>query len=375
MHELPPLIVTDKTDYAILRDTICPDSVKRSPVKERKKMTSENPHMDNANEKIINWLDKNRDAFGRKILCVCLDMKAAAHIAHVFPDASIVVLTKETPAEAQSGLVQPLVIQTDLKDYDGGMFDTVIAVTPRPLSPADKDPDNPATSSHKWIQADIPCPQFNRGAFYLHRASLFMEYFEKTAGILRRNLREGGTLLNLVQSEHDEHLLGYCLSLAAEGMEVSPSVKQILCRKNGERVTLQAIRAAAGGRTDINALIAENLNFSLDRMDTSAEEVEGEKAAVLLQADASELVRGYNIYQEDKLMGKLAVYTSVQRPDVLYYFTDIQGDVPYLRRFHTEDQKKLIRHMVGELHRQKAADKSVSWRELVLNDDWSEHEL
>jgi hypothetical protein len=47
-------------------------------------MTSENPHMDNANEKIINWLDKNRDAFGRKILCVCLDMEAAAHIAHVF---------------------------------------------------------------------------------------------------------------------------------------------------------------------------------------------------------------------------------------------------------------------------------------------------
>ena len=103
--------------------------------------------MDNANEKIINWLDKNRDAFGHKILCVCLDMKAAAHIAHVFPDASIVVLTKETPAEAQSGLVQPLVIQTDLKDYDGGMFDTVIAVTPRLLSPADKDPDSSSASS------------------------------------------------------------------------------------------------------------------------------------------------------------------------------------------------------------------------------------
>ena len=32
MHELPPLIVTDKTDYAILRDTICPDSVKRNLV-------------------------------------------------------------------------------------------------------------------------------------------------------------------------------------------------------------------------------------------------------------------------------------------------------------------------------------------------------
>jgi hypothetical protein len=31
--------------------------------------------------------------------------------------------------------------------------------------------------------------------------------------------------------------------------------------------------------------------------------------------------------------------------------------------------------MAGELHRQKAADKNVSWHELVLNDDWSEPEL
>lgn len=332
--------------------------------------------MDNANEKIINWLDKNRDAFGRKILCVCLDPQLARHIAHVFPDSSIVLLTDKDPAPAaENGLVQPLVIRTDLKDYDGGTFDTLVAVTPEPLCPPDAVRNSAFGPVHQNLQTDLPYPQFNRGAFYLHRASLFMEYFEKNAGILRKNLREGGTLLNLTVSEHDEHLLGYCLSLAAEGMEVSPSVRQILCRRNGERVTMQAIRAVAGGRTDINALIAENLNFNLDRMDTGAEELEGQKAEILLQADASQLLRGYNIYQEDKLMGKLAVYTSVQRADVLYYFTDIQGDVPYLRRFHTEDQKKLIRHMVGELHRQKAADKSVSWRELKLNDDWSEHEL
>lgn len=331
--------------------------------------------MDNVSDKIINWLDKNRDAFGRKILCVCLDMKAAEHIAHVCPDASIVLLAKENPAKADGGLVQPLVIRTDLKDYDGGLFDTVVAVTPEPLRPSDDGTDSGAGSSHQWLHTDIPYPQFKRGTLYLRRASILMEYFENTAGILRKNLREGGTLLNLVYSEHDEHLLGYCLSLAAEGMDVSPSIRQILCRRNGERVTMQAIRASAGGRTDINALLAENLNFNLDKMDTGAVELEGEKAEILLQADASQLVRGYNIYQENDLMGKLAVYTSVQRPDVLYYFTDIQGDVPYLRRFHTEDQKKLIRHMVGELHRQKAADKSVSWHELVLNDDWSEHEL
>lgn len=338
-------------------------------------MTSENLNIDNINIKIINWLDKNRDGFGRKILCSGLPVEAAEHIAHVFPDASIVMLADETPEKAESGLVQPLVIRADLKDYDGGMFDTVIALTPGPLCPADTGPDSAAGSSRPGLQADIPYPQLNRGSFYLHRASLLMEYFEKNAGILRKNLREGGTLLNLVLSGHDEHLLGYCLALAAEGMAVSPSVRQILCRRNGERVTMQAVRASAGGRTDVTALIAENLNFNLDRMDTGAEELEGKKAEILLQADASQLVRGYNIYQEEELMGKLAVYTSVQRADVLYYFTDIRGDIPYLRRFHTEDRKKLLRHMVGELHRQKAADKSVSWHELVLNDDWSEQEL
>jgi hypothetical protein len=202
-----------------------------------------------------------------------------------------------------------------------------------------------------------------------------MDYYEKTAGAHRRHLREGGTLLNLVLSEHDEYLLGYCLSLAAEGMAVSPSVKQILCRRGGERVTMQAVRAAAGGRTDVSALLADNLNFNLDRMDTSAEELEGKKAEVLLQADASQLVRGYRIYLKEEAMGKLAVYTSVQRADVLYYFTDIRGDVPYLRRFHTEDRRKLLQHMAGELHRQKAADKNINWHEIVLNDDWSEQEL
>lgn len=346
-----------------------------SRIRKGKKMTSENPNIDNVNAKIISWLDKNRDGFGRKILCSGLPVQAAEHIAHVFPDASIVMLARETPVKAESGLVQPLVIQADLKDYDGGTFDTVIVLTPGPLCPADAGPDSDGGSSHPGLLADIPYPKLNRGSFYLHRASLLMEYFEKTAEILRRNLREGGTLLNLVLSGHDEHLLGYCLSLAAEGMAVSPSVKQILCRKNGERVTMQAIRAAAGGRTDVSALLAENLNFNLDRMDTSAEELEGKKAEILLQADASQLVRGYRIYLKEEPMGKLAVYTSVQRADVLYYFTDIQGDVPYLRRFHTEDRKKLLQHMAGELHRQKAADKNINWHELVLNDDWSEQEL
>lgn len=337
-------------------------------------MTSENPHMDNAGEKIINWLDKNRDAFGRRILCVCLDIQAAEHIARLLPDASIAVLTREDPAVSKSGLASLLVIRTDLEDYAGGLFDTVIAVTPEPLCPRSAGP-GPDEGPAQDRQADPSYPQFKRGAFYLHRATRLMEYYEKNAGLLRKNLRRGGTLLNLVESEHDEHLLGYCLALAAEGMEVSPAARQILCRKGGKRVTLQAVRAVAGGRTDINALLAENLNFNLDRMDTGAEEMEGKKAEFLLQADASRLVRGYNIYQGGDLMGKLAIYTSVQRADVLYYFTDIRGDVPYLRRFHTDDQQKLLRHMVGELHRQKATDKSVHWHELVLNDDWSEDEV
>ena len=74
-------------------------------------------------------------------------------------------------------------------------------------------------------------------------------------------------------------------------------------------------------------------------------------------------------------MGKLALYSSANRPNVIYYFTDVQGAVPYLRRFHTEDRQKVLRHMVGELHRQKAADSNISWHELTLNDDWSETEL
>lgn len=387
---LPPY-VTVRTDYGILIVDLSVNKKKKNctvfsghnrkdpgaapgPGKE-KRMTSENPNTDNVSTKIISWLDKNRDGLGRKILCSGLPMQAAEHIAHVFPDAVIVFLTDHDPAEIGRSLEQPLVIRSGLGDYDGGMFDTVISVASEPLCPPDPDRNGaPAPDSHNPSDA-VPCPQPDRGTFYLRRAALLMDYYENTAETHRRHLREGGTLLSLVLSEHDEYLLGYCLSLAAEGMAVIPSVRQILCRKDGERVTMQAVRAAAGGRTDVNALLAENLNFNLDRMDTSAEEMVGKKAEILLQADASQLVRGYRIYLKEEPMGKLAVYTSVQRADVLYYFTDIQGDVPYLRRFHTEDRKKLLRHMLGELHRQKAADKNVSWHELVLNDDWSEQEL
>ena len=53
----------------------------------------------------------------------------------------------------------------------------------------------------------------------------------------------------------------------------------------------------------------------------------------------------------------------------------MEGDQPYLRRFHEGDRDKVVRHMVGELHRQKAGDKSISWKQLELQDDWSETEL
>lgn len=337
-------------------------------------MTTESPISDNINEKTIGWLDKNKDAFGHKILCAGVDMSVAEHIAHLFPDSNIVFLTKEDPDKVDNGLEQPLVIQSGLDDYDGGMFDTLIVCASVPLCPPNHGKDSTASRIYHWLHGDQPYPDFEHGTLYLRRATLLMEYYENAATILRRNLREGGTLLNLVRSEQDEHLLGYCLSLAAEVMQVRPAVRQILCRENGKRVTLQAIRAVAGGRTDVNSLIAENLNFNLDKMDTSAVELEGKKAEILLQADLSQLVRGYNIYQEDNLMGKLAIYTSAQREGVIYYFTDIQGDVPYLRRFHVNDQDKILRHMVGELHRQKAADSNVRWHELYLNDDWSETE-
>ena len=203
-----------------------------------------------------------------------------------------------------------------------------------------------------------------------------MEYYEEQAHLPGRHLKPGGTLFNLVQSERDEYLLGYCLALAAEELSVDPSsIRRILCRRDGKRLVLHGIIAFAGGRTDIQSLIAGSRNDSLDRMNTTAPDYEGRDAEIMLQADAGELLRGYHIYQKEQLMGKLAVYSSVQREDVIYYFTDVAGDTPYLKRFHTQDRETVIRHMVGELHRQRAADKNVHWAQLELHDDWSETEL
>lgn len=330
------------------------------------KMAAENTSTTNLTEKINHWIDKNRERIGSRILCVGTGAAPAAHLAHMFPDAAIVRLADGTDHSAgeetpdSPGLRAPLVIQADADTYQGGMFDTVISFDNTPLCPE--------------VPGDT-FPEWERGTLYLRRASLLMEYYEAKAHALCRHLRPGGMLLSLVCSEHDEYLLGYCFALAAEEMAVDPaSVRQILCREDGERKILQGVTALAGARTDIGTLLAENLNFSLDRMNTAANELQGREAEIMVQADSAELVRGYHIYKEGKLMGKLAIYTSMQRPDVIYYFTDVVGDGPYLRRFHTEDQQKVLRHMVGELHRQKASDKSVEWRELKLQDGWEETE-
>lgn len=349
----------------------------------------------NVDEKFLRWVDKSRRLAGLKILCIGIGRASALHLARVFPASSIVCLTKGAPEEAvvdggdlagsgRGGLREPLWINECAESYSGGLFDTVIACRLHPLVPADPeeapaDGADPADASARSGAGSAPAggfPRWERGTFYLRRASLLMEYYEKETRALCRHLRPGGTLLHFVRGEQDEYFLGYCLALAAEEMLVTPEgIRQILCRADGDRMVCQGLTAFAGGRTDIQALIAQNLNFSLDRMNTSTAEYEGRGAELLLQADAGTLVRGYHIYQGPLMRGKLAVYTSVRNPDGIYYFTDVAGDVPYLRRFHVRDRQAVIRHMVGELHRQKAADKTIHWQELEMHEDWSETEL
>lgn len=321
-------------------------------------------------EKTCRWLDQNKEFFGDKILCTGIDAATAGHLARMFPRAMIVCLTGSSRDEDPDGLQlsgrpdklrEPLWIPAAPDEYEGGLFDTLVSFAETPLCPAVPPND---------------FPTWERGTLYLRRVSLLMDYYEKKARALRRHLRDGGSLLTLVRSDHDEYLLGFCLALAAEGMEVDPSsLRQILCREGDSRVVLQAVTARAGGRSDVTALVAENINYSLDRMNTAAEELRGRDAEVFLQAECAELIRGYHIYQGETLMGKLALYSSVQRPNVIYYYTDVAGDEPWLRRFHVQDRDKLLRHMVGELHRQKATNGEIEWYELQLTEDWQEIEL
>ena len=320
----------------------------------------------NLSEKMNRWIDRNKEVFGRKILCSGIGAESARHLSHLFPAASIICLgdkAEKTPENIHqnNSLTGPLFMSGDLLSYEGGKFDTVLSLDASPLCPAEPGLDFPA-----W----------ERGTLYLRRAAILMDHYENRVQSLQKHLRPGGTLLSLVRSDHDEYFLGYCLAAAAEGLEIDiASIRQILCVENGKKQILQGFAARDGGRTDINSLLAENLNHSLDRMNTAAEELHGKQAEIMLQADVSGLLRGYHIYQGSDLKGKLGVYTSAQRPDVIYYFTDAEGDGPYLRRFHESDRDKLIRHMVGELHRQKASDKNIQWKQLELQDDWSETEI
>ena len=321
-------------------------------------------------EKINRWIDKNKDLLGSKILCSGIDPECARHISRLFPASAVVCLQASPDEETEEktenrhsdqGLSGPLFLTGDLKSYEGGKFDTVLSLGGAPLRP---------------LRPGDRFPVWKRGTLYLRRASLLMDYYEEDVHSLQKHLRPGGSLLCLVRSGQDEYFLGCCLAAAAEGLAVDiASIRQISCVEKGEKQVLQGFTAMEGGRTDISALLAGNLNYSLDRMNTAAEELQGRQAEIMLQADTAGLIRGYHVYRGESFKGKLAVYSSAQRPDVIYYFTDVEGDQPYLRRFHEGDRDKVVRHMVGELHRQKAADKSISWKQLELQDDWSETEL
>ncbi|MDO5132556.1 MAG: hypothetical protein Q4D81_06205 [Eubacteriales bacterium] len=321
----------------------------------------------NLTVKISRWLDSRREEIAGKVLCAGIPAAAASHLAHMLPEISVVCLTGEEVSDAGAvvpggarGLREPLYLSADPADYAGGLFDTVLLLQETPLADRSEDP---------------AFPRWERGTLYLRRAQLLMDYYEKEVRTVCRHLKPGGRLFCLVRAQHDEHLLGWCLALAAEGMEiVSADTRQILCREDGRQSVLQGIFCVSGGRTDIGLLLANHLNYRLDRMNTGAEELHGQDAEILLQADIASLLRGFHIYQGDSCRGKLAVYSSAQRPDVIYYYTDVEGDEPYLRRFHEQDRDKVIRHMVGELHRQKAVDKSISWKTLTLGEDWNETE-
>ena len=87
---------------------------------------SERPIINNVNEKITAWLDKNRDAFGRKILCAGIDLRIAVHLSHLFPESSIVYLTDQEADLSDKDLRGPLVIRDRIETYQGGLFDTVV---------------------------------------------------------------------------------------------------------------------------------------------------------------------------------------------------------------------------------------------------------
>ena len=224
----------------------------------------------NYEEKIIGWIDKNRTLPGQKILCIGTGVEPARHLARLFPSSQVVCLTdSKYENTGENSLREPILIEKDASSYDGGSFDTVIACSDAPLLP-----EHPADSFPRW----------ERGTFYLRKASLLMEYYEEQAHLPGRHLKPGGTLFNLVQSERDEYLLGYCLALAAEELSVDPSsIRRILCRRGGKRLVLHGIIAFAGGRTDIQSLIAGSLNDSLDRMNTTAPDYEGRDAEIMLQ--------------------------------------------------------------------------------------------
>ena len=161
------------------------------------------PVENNLTKKITRWLDQHSSLFGQKILCVGTGAGTAEHLSGRFPKASLVLLTGSGSSNHKSEkdihtahtahgstpeLQEYLPVPGQLKDYEGGLFDTVVYL---------------GGSSLRLPAPGRTIPSWERGTLYLRRASLLMECYEEEAQALRRHIRPGGSLLAIVRSEHD----------------------------------------------------------------------------------------------------------------------------------------------------------------------------
>lgn len=323
---------------------------------------------DTRDSKILRRLPLRPEYFGDKILEVdCGYGIITCCLAMCFPESSVVGCSSDPEKLAAARiLAQHFQLKNVLfqlsdsgTDFPVGKFDTVLTTSIDLRSAAADDKGSK-----------------NRFDFYFRRAFDDIDLYDALLQPYLKHLRPDAHFISVVRAEHDAAYFAYCLSLAASETEVlCDTHSQIICRENGEKICCQALIAQNGRKSSPDIMMASDLNFTLGRMDTSGKEFYDLSADVLLQSDAGNLIKGYHIYRDQRLVGKVALYDSVRNDETLWYYTNSDGDRPYLCGYHITEKDRLLRSMIGEIHRQRAMHMEFEWKEIKMSDGWTEYEI
>lgn len=263
-----------------------------------------------------NWIVKNKDYFGEKILDVGCDCGfVSCFLGLTFPQARIISIDKGTNGiniakqiAAKLGVHNIEFKSCALKDLTESGFDTVFTMR----------------TMHENIQDDS---EEDSLLDISEQADIYCEHLDDYAKDLLSKLTDDGCLVSIERISRDALFLGWLESLGQNGMGfLADCYEELTCNELDEMSKFQAFICFKSAEEAIEPI--EVFGFACERnIALDLPKYEGDDANNLLELKRGELLKGYVLEDSmKKTRIKLAAWTHKYDDTGMIFFRNMNGN-------------------------------------------------